>query len=115
MPPGKLIVAGERTSMAVGHLVTLPDRPLFNCYSSPHGQPQPEPGQDRAELGQGNVSILKTTTMRGKWQKFWVTRGSSRRSKQRRSEPRLQVRKLSWSRDVEAQAEDKQRTDTGMG
>lgn len=24
-----------------------------------------------SRLGQGNVSILKTTTMRGKWQKFW--------------------------------------------
>lgn len=64
--------------MAVGHLVTLPDRPLFNCCSSPHGEPEMEASASQlrlSRLGQGKVSILKTTTMRGKWQKFWVSRG----------------------------------------
>lgn len=75
--------------MAVGHLVTLPDRPLFNCCSSPHGEPEMEASASQLRLfrlGQGNVSILKTTTMRGKWQKFWVSRGQQQQ--QSPKEPR---------------------------
>lgn len=76
--------------MAVGHLVTLPDRPLFNCCSSPHGEPEMEASASQlrlSRLGQGNVSILKTTTMRGKWQKFWVSRGQQQQH-QSPKEPR---------------------------
>lgn len=40
-----------------------------------------------SRLGQGNVSILKTTTMRGKWQKFWVSRGQQQQH-QSPKEPR---------------------------
>lgn len=74
--------------MAVGHLVTLPGRPLFNCCSSPHGEPEMEASASQlrlSRLGQGNVSILKTTTMRGKWQKFWVSRGQQQSPKEPRT------------------------------
>lgn len=37
---------------------------------------------------EGNVSILKTTTMRGKWQKFWVSRGQQQQHQQSPKEPR---------------------------
>lgn len=74
--------------MAVGHLVTLPDRPLFNCCSSPHGEPEIEASASQLRLSiEGNVSILKTTTMRGKWQKFWVSRGHQQQQ-QSPKEPR---------------------------
>lgn len=42
-----------------------------------------------SRLGQGNVSILKTTTMRGKWQKFWVSYGQQQQQQQQSpKEPR---------------------------
>lgn len=92
LPPGKLIVAGNELRWLLVTLSRSPDRPLFNCCSSPHGEPEMEASASQlrlSRLGQGNVSILKTTTMRGKWQKFWVSYGQQQQQQQQSpKEPR---------------------------
>lgn len=54
--------------MAVGHLVGLPGRRVFNCSSSGS---RPDPGRGTGP-DLGNASILKSTTMPSKRQKFLV-------------------------------------------
>lgn len=96
LPPGKLIVAGNELRWL---LVTLSRSQTTRCLIAvvAHTGSQrwrrtrrhdTSTSQLRlSSLDQDNVSILKTTTMRGKWQKFWVSR-EQQQQQQAPKEPR---------------------------
>lgn len=94
LPPGKLIVAGNELRWL---LVTLSRSQTARCLIAivAHTGSQRWRRTRRrgtcasqlrlSSLGQGNVSILKTTTMCGKWQKFWVSREQQQSPKEPRT------------------------------
>lgn len=65
---------------------------------------QCQPAETLSSLGQGNVSILKTTTMCGKWQKFWVSR-EQQQQQQSPKEPRTVAGGAEAGTVAEAEAE----------
>lgn len=97
LPPGKLIVAGNELRWL---LVTLSRSQTARCLiavvahtGSQRWRRTRRRGTSASQLrlsslGQGNVSILKTTTMRGKWQKFWVSREQQQQQQQSPKVPR---------------------------
>lgn len=66
---------------------------------------QCQPAETLSSLGQGTVSILKTTTMRGKWQKFWVSREQQQQQQQSPKEPRTVAGGAEGGAVAEAEAE----------